>query len=204
MSPAEKGEIPSDEIGVDTNLEVKCSNPDCSTVYSASVWGLDNIVALSEGGSLGSHRGHLVMCYDQAHPGYESYSCPPDYPNCDLSRVHWRLCPGTCGKKFPPKKILIGRFNEEFKYIDNFPHEVICKERVFDGFLNVIINFCYLKYDSAWYTCEHSRCPNSTYHNDDDDEANAGGTDVMHACNIHDTSVPGESFVDVALQPITL
>ena len=27
---------------------------------------------------------------------------------------------------------------------------------------------------------------------DDDDEANAGGTDVMHACNIHDTSVPGD------------
>ena len=66
-----KGKIPTDTVSFTTDLEVKCSNPDCSTVYSASVWGLDNIVALSEGGSLGSHRGHLVMCNDQAHPGHQ-------------------------------------------------------------------------------------------------------------------------------------
>ena len=30
-----------------------------------------------------------------------------------------------------------------------------------------------------------------TSHSDSDEEANAGGTDVMHACNIHDTSVSG-------------
>ena len=186
-----KGKIPTDTVSFTTDLEVKCSNPDCSTVYSASVWGLDNIVALSEGGSLGSHRGHLVMCNDQAHPGHQYWSCPSHYPGCGFSTLHWRLCPGTCGEKFPPEKkdsysygLNTGLSFTGYTYVDNFPHEVICKEKVFDGFFNVITNTCYNKYESVWYTCERSSCPNSTYHNDDEDEANAGGT--LHACNIHD------------------
>ncbi|MDE0313898.1 MAG: hypothetical protein OXM61_03270, partial [Candidatus Poribacteria bacterium] len=66
VTAAGKGYIPPEEnkdgVSVDSNLSVKCSNPKCNTVYSASVYGLDNIVTLSEGGSSGGYKGHKVTC----------------------------------------------------------------------------------------------------------------------------------------------
>ena len=53
-----------------------------------------------------------------------------------------------------------------------------------------------LKYRKCmyWEQDHNARIWGISAHSDDgsDDEANAGGTDVMHACNIHDTSVPGD------------
>ena len=48
-----------------------------------------------------------------------------------------------------------------------------------------------------WEQDHNARIPGMSAHSDDsssdsEEEANAGGTDVMHACGIHDTSVPGD------------
>ena len=72
------------------------------------------------------------MCNDQAHPGHQYWSCPSHYPGCGFSTLHWRLCPGTCGEKFPPEKkdsysygLNTGLSFTGYTYVDNFPHEVI-------------------------------------------------------------------------------
>ena len=150
------------------------------------------------GSPLAAMTSHFVQCQEKPHkaPEFGWYSC--ERSSCAKSEEHWRLCPGTCGEKFPPKKKYNSLYGIDssysasypaFSYVDNFPHKVVCKEKVYDGFWNVITNTCYNKYKSVWYTCERSSCPNSTYHNDDDAEANAGGS--LHACGIHDTSVSG-------------
>ena len=151
---------------------------------------------------------HFVQCQEKPHKAQEFgwYSC--ERSSCPKSDEHWRLCPGTCSKKFAPKKI--GR-NGHYVYVNNSPHKVVCEERVYDGFWNVITNLCHIKYDSVWYTCEHSQCPNSTYHTDDDDdnddnddddsteqdteglqtEETQTSTPSYHPCGVHATSVSG-------------
>ncbi|MDE0313994.1 MAG: hypothetical protein OXM61_03755, partial [Candidatus Poribacteria bacterium] len=44
------------------NPAVSCKNPRCTTVYYASVYGLNNIVSLAQGGSSGGYKGHKVTC----------------------------------------------------------------------------------------------------------------------------------------------
>jgi len=103
MTPTKKGKILSDEIGVDTNLSVKCSNSKCSTVYSASKYGLDNIVTLSEGGSAGGYKGHLETCSESPCNNRTYWNCPNDSnPDCPEYETHKLvLCRGGCGKKGP-------------------------------------------------------------------------------------------------------
>ena len=119
VDPAPKGKIPTGGGSSSTDLSVNCSNPECSTSYSASVYGLENIVTLSEGGSAGGYKGHLVTCTrDHAWwdgdpewlggqrvrrspsdaPSGPYWSCPPNYPGCPKSANHVKKCPGTCGE----------------------------------------------------------------------------------------------------------
>ncbi len=81
---------------------------------------------------------------------------------------------------------------------------MICKEKVYVNFWNVITHTCYNKYgdESVWYTCERDSCPNSTHHLDDDDDSMEHQTIApdpvttlapsMHACSVHETSVSGD------------
>ncbi len=86
---------------------------------------------------------------------------------CQRASEHWLPCPGNCGEKYPPKKVSKGR--GQFYYSDNvdFPHEVKCKEKVYDGFWKYWMK-CFGKHgdSSIWYTCQRSSCPNSASHDD--------------------------------------
>lgn len=55
MTPTKKGKIPTGGGNPSTDLSVNCSNLDCSTSYSASVYGLSSIVSISE-------NNHKVTC----------------------------------------------------------------------------------------------------------------------------------------------
>ena len=124
---APKGYIPpetddqgnlKDPVSVDSDIEVKCGNPSCKTVYKASTYGLENIVALSEGGSSGGYNGHKVTCNiphalpiikngnkygggAEVEPNpYSYWSCPPKYSGCDRKMWHKALCRGGCQTYF--------------------------------------------------------------------------------------------------------
>ncbi len=66
---------------------------------------------------------------------------------CDRSDEHWRVCGGSCGQKFAPRRINRGQGN--YDYVANSPHYVTCSEST-----------CNRKY----YTCENSTCPDSSTH----------------------------------------
>ncbi len=136
---------------------------------------------------------HFTQCQEELHKTnkFGWYSCETD--SCPKPGPHHRLCPGICGKKFAPLKKLIyttalSGMNTisalVYEYVDDSPHKIVCWKRVYNGFYDVILNFCNLKYDdSIWYTCEHKQCPNSTYHEDDsnddnDESANVVGTET--------------------------
>ena len=202
MSPAEKGEIPSDEIGVDTNLEVKCSNPDCSTVYTVGdlrpgaqhpndTIAISELVTLSEGHHLvspcqndhGVWRGRKEGLRRDEAPSY--WSCPPNYPGCPHARNHILECPGGCGEYNVIKEI-----PSTNKYIEL--HLVHCNEDTHRDITNLFIfTTCY----GTYYSCEGVSTCTSAFLHIDDDEANAGGTTPttpMHVCDVHELWQSGD------------
>lgn len=108
--------------------------------------------------------GHWVACQVKPHKSQQFgwYSC--QHSSCPKPQPHWRLCPGICGKLFAPTKVTNSGIGPYYLYFDNFPHRQVCRKRVYDGFWNVITNLCFMQYDRAWYTCEHSSCPHSSKH----------------------------------------
>ena len=182
VTAAGKGYIPPEEgkdgVSVDSNLSVDCSNPKCSTSYSASVYGLGNIVTLSEGGSAGGYKGHKETCTrDHAFytdigsggvrrsallaPSGPYWNCPPNYPGCPKSANHVKKCPGTCGEYnvYPAR----GGSNHGNYYA---MHRVECNEdtprNIFNGWTGNCISY--------YFSCAGiSSCRNVSNHISDDD-----------------------------------
>ena len=122
---------------------------------------------------------HQVYCPEKhgtsGTTGVTFYLCSG---SCDRSSEHWRVCGGTCGNKYAPKRINRGHGN--YSYVANSPHYVKCAESVY-SFLNPNA-----KCGEEYYTCEDSTCPDSSRHW-------SGSTPPsMHPCNVHETSVSGD------------
>ena len=100
---------------------------------------------------------HQVYCPEKhgtsGTTGVTYYLCSG---SCLRSDEHWRVCGGSCGQKFAPKRISRGQGN--YDYVDNSPHYITCSESVY-SFLDTSAT-CGEKY----YTCEHSTCPESNTH----------------------------------------
>ena len=105
---------------------------------------------------------HLTSCPE----------CDDDYHSCNAGDFK-RHKPRTCDKNI--------------KYTYSFNGKVYSK-RCGRGFRNCknprFLHNQYLSGTFLEFSTKHA--------DNEDDEANAGGTDVMHACDIHDTSVPGD------------
>lgn len=145
---------------------------------------------------------HFTQCQEKPHKGQKFgwYSC--ERSSCPSPDVHWRLCPGICGRKFAPKKVHLQ--GAHYTYLNNSPHKRVCKERVYDGFWNFVTNLCHIQYNPAWYTCEYKKCPNSSYHREIDNNdpqpetptptptPTPSPTPTYHACGVHETTVSGD------------
>ena len=173
--PTKKGRIPSDGIGVDTDLELPCDNPNCDTVWKASEHGLENILALSE-----SAPGHQFMTCSHKHSssgetGVTYWTC--DSPSCPRSDEHWVFCKGGCGEK--GYKVLgtlkNGGINSglpfitELEIITIFDHIKRCpsyvkKKHWLYGYVTEPCRMFYHQCNSS------NTCPNAENHVDDDDE----------------------------------
>lgn len=196
-TPNPKGDIPSDEIGVDTNLSVPCSNPKCDTVYtvgdehpdgSDTHITLDNVVGLSEG-----H--HLYTCTKQwsvqvlkgkyelykKHPERfpsgqcsESYwVCPNDVNECSKEVNHLLPCGGGCGDLFP-------RYSFQNNAVD-FSHRTKCTEQIPESYVKTFgKSDKYVDCIGWYYNCNgqtSSDCGYAKAHKvDDDDEEEASST----------------------------
>lgn len=216
-TPNTIGDIPSDEIGVDTNLSVPCSNPMCETVYSASESGLSNIVYLSE-------HYHLETCtkehvyygwnHDRSEfmtgfsaPNGPYWNCPPEYSGCPGKYFHPKLCGGTCGeyKRYPtditgwaPQR----GYGPRASHYE--PHWVLCNEHLKPSIFGFLApqNCSYHYYSCAGV----DSCMNATNHADVDDDTTTStpnptpdstpdpspSTPSYHACGVHETSVSGD------------
>ena len=148
---ADKGPTPSDEIGVDTNLSVPCSNPKCDTVYTVGdlmpnaqnpndTISIHNVVALSEGHHLYtcSKKRFLPVCRDRYKEYIEApdkwpsgqcsesyWVCPNDVNECSKRSSHALPCRGGCGDLFP-------RYGSWGSPVPaDFSHRTNCKEQAY-------------------------------------------------------------------------
>ena len=99
---------------------------------------------------------HQVYCPEKhgssGTTGVTYYTCSG---SCDRSDEHWRVCGGSCGNKYAPKKV--HRQGNLYVWVANSPHYVKCTESVYGGFWNPNA-ICGKEY----FTCEHSTCPDSS------------------------------------------
>ena len=80
--------------------------------------------------------------------------------SCPISQQHWRLCPGTCQKKFAPVALPHPGGNGSIIYVSNFPHETNCNERVAKTLKNPLGN-C----PGTYYSCAGvNTCTNANNH----------------------------------------
>ena len=216
MTPTKKGKILSDEIGVDTNLSVKCSNPSgkCTTVYtvgnvhpanSTKLITLDNVIGLSEGHHWETcSRDHA--CYIEREKKLRMIStspywnCSPDFPGCPEKQFHVALCKGGCGEY---KRYVMKRRSVGFSGYPNFsiyePHWIPCGESVPGGW-----PFASVKCSGYYYSCAGvDTCTKAYNHKSNDETASTPSTPTptptptpsptpsMHACGVHASSVAG-------------
>ncbi len=131
--------------------------------------------ALFETASL-AQVSHQVYCPEKhgtsGTTGVTLYVCSG---SCDRSDEHWRVCGGTCGNKYAPKKV--HRQGNHYVWVANSPHHVTCSHES-----------CV----ETYYTCEHSTCPNASNHISGGGTPPTGGTPSMHPCNVHNTTVSGD------------
>lgn len=157
----ERGSTPgSVDIG---DPGVTCKNPKCTTIYYASGWGINNIIAYAE-------SKHLVTCsYQHASPisytvsfsgkhtvtggGQDRptpppyWNCPHDPNDCPESRQHKLACRGGCGDLF-------AQYGWTGKPAD-YPHRTkACPEQVYK--YNVSLS-------GYWDTSEKVSCPGKLY-----------------------------------------
>ena len=201
------------------NPAVSCKNPQCTSVFYASVYGLNHIITLAQGGSSGGYKGHRHTC-NKAHVYWETpyadpklkeavsspYSwwvCPPNTSSeCPLSYYHKRKCPGVCGE-YNVIKMRSGYG----VYYDGNPdyhhaHKVDCKEEIPRSLSSLyLFNECH----GTYYSCAGvDTCTNASNHVDDDDDDDSTesqyvapeptpepSTPSYHACGVHETSVSG-------------
>lgn len=172
----EKGAAPK-EVTIPEGVALECEN-ECDTIFRAADFGITTLVDLAT-------CAHSRTCFDLAHSGHQYWSCPREYPDCDLSRKHWRLCPGDCGEYFRPLAVLNINIDSEhlYDYFNNSPHKKVCKERKWRGPV-----FGWGDCNKVYYSCE-DQCENG--HTVTDGSTGSGST-AMAACNVHPTSDSGD------------
>ena len=96
-----------------------------------------------------SHQAYCSKQHDSSGDGNYWWSC--EYNVCPYVNGHWLECRASaCSVLFPPPEY-------EYEYYD-YDHKVGCTESVY-SFWNPFA-MCRKEY----YTCEHSRCPDSNRH----------------------------------------
>ena len=130
--------------------------------------------------ALAAQVSHQVYC--QEKHGSSGTTDVPLYAcsgTCDRSKEHWRVCGGSCGKKFAPKRINRGQGN--YSYVANSPHYVSCSHEL-----------CVREY----YTCESSTCPDSNTHVNDNTPNCPDCTWDCSPCRCSNSGTCGGTVVD--------
>ncbi len=216
MTPTKKGKIVKDEIGVDTNLSVKCSNPKCNTVYtvgnvhpanSVKKITLDNVIGLSEGHHLVSCQyGHAIWMGDFSNVSNQKelrapdpyWDCPNDPGECPKIIYHKEPCRGGCGTHFARE---VGS-----PWAADYSHRTDCNERIPESYVKLFGKSNKLvDCPGRYYNCNgqtSSTCYYSKAHADGDETASTPSppstpstptpTPTYHACGVHETTVAGD------------
>ena len=133
----------------------------------------------------GAQFTHQVYCSEKhgtsGTTGVTFYICS-DSATCDRSDEHWRVCGGTCGEKFAPKRISRGQGN--YDYVADSAHYVTCSHE---------------SCSEEYYTCQYSTCPQSSTHVSSSNPIatppptpTPTPSPTYHACGVHETSVSGD------------
>ena len=133
VSPEERLDVPGLYKFVATEL-YSCAGP-CDDIFE--------IASLAQ-------VSHQAYCSEKhgtsGETGVTYWTCNGN-TTCDRSDEHWRLCAGTCGNKYAPKRV--HRQGNHYTWVANSPHYKKCS-----------VSGC----GEAYYTCEHSSCPKSNTH----------------------------------------
>ncbi len=188
-----------------------CKNPNCTTIYYASAYGLGNIITLAEGGSSGGYKGHRHTCTEEhvywtigigketyVSSPYSYWSCPPKTSStCPLREYHLKKCPGTCGEY----NVIKHGISANDYYLET--HLVYCNEKVPRTASSLwLFSDCH----GTYYSCAGvSTCTNASNHIDDDDDSTEQDTQglqteqtqtpsspSMHACGVHEDWQSGD------------